>query len=222
MNKVEEVLKLKQLLDSGHISQDDFEKLKSEIFENENNNNSKKSEVNKTSNNKIIILILTVLFLSVIVYFLVYSKSFSSSNNVNKVQDSTKVEGLLNESNINQQTENNTNSDSENLKYFIGEWRTSIGENVSIKSNNELSISNSVCEASLTCNIKNNELILFFNSVAGKLNNDYSYLTNKEIGKCYNKNNELYIEITNEDMKNSMGFSGGKLLSESEFYKLNE
>ena len=153
MNKTEEVLKLKRLLDSGLITQNDFEKLKSEIFENENNN-SKQTELKKTSNNKIIILVIAVLFLSVITYLFVINKSFKSSNNDNVVQDSTQVEVLLNESNINQQTENNTNSDTENLKPFIGEWRTSIGENVSIKSNNELSISNSVCEASLTCNRK--------------------------------------------------------------------
>ena len=220
MNKVEEVLKLKQLLDSGHINQDDFEKLKSEIFENDNN--PKKIEVNKTSNNKIIILSVSILFLCTIVYFLVNGKSFRPSNNENEVQDSTQVDVLINDSKTNQQTEKNKNSEKTILKSFIGEWRTSIGEYVTIKSNTELLISNSVCGASLTCDIKNNELILFFNSAAGKLNNDYSYLTNKEIGKCNNKNNNLYIEFTNEDLKNGMGFSGGKLLSELEFYNLNE
>ena len=37
MSKIDEVLKLKELLDSGHISQDDFDKLKSEIFEQNKN-----------------------------------------------------------------------------------------------------------------------------------------------------------------------------------------
>lgn len=221
MNKTEEILKLKKLLDSGLITQNDFEKLKSEIFENENNN-SEQTEVKKTSNNKIIILVIVVLLISFITYFFVINKSFKSSNNENLVQDSTQVEVLLNDSTINQKTENKANNESENLKPFIGEWRTSIGDYVSIKSNNEMSLSNSVSEVSLTYEFKNNELILFFNSVASKLNNDYSKLINKEIGKCYYRENEFFIDINDEVMKGSLGFYSGKLLSESELNKSDE
>ena len=257
MNKTDEIIKLKELLDKNIITSDDFEKLKKQIFDNQtvtidnviltddeklcpncnkvifissercgfcntylsHTNTEKKivinesiiKEVSPTSidinndRNKKTIIVVILFLIGAFVIFYFYHNSNSAENEANKNNVTTDAIG-------------NIDSDANSFNSFVGEWIIADGGgNVTIKSNGEITISNSVCEAYLTHKIENNELILFLNDALCKFENDYGKLANKQIGKCFIKDNALYIEISDEDMSNGMGLFSGKLLTESEY-----
>jgi hypothetical protein len=67
---------------------------------------------------------------------------------------------------------------------------------VEIREDNSMYLSNSVCEMDLKYELKENELLLTYDHTQCKFQANDKNETGKKIGKCYIKNNQLYVEIT--------------------------